>query len=79
MMTPLERYPKVRTALYDLQWVVNGALGLIAVIVLALQGELPLWLTITTAAFNFVWAYTGITARQNVEPADDPAGEDWEV
>lgn len=65
-MNPLDRYPKVRAALYDVQWVVNLILGIIA-IVLTAKGMSPEWFIILGAVFNFVWTYTGITAKQNVD------------
>lgn len=64
-MNPLEKYPKVREILYDVQWVVNLLLG-IAGVVLTILGASPLWYVIVVAVFNFVWSYTGITARSNV-------------
>lgn len=64
-MNPLEQYPAIRKHLYLAQWVVNLILGVIGVVLVAL-GESPLWFVITTAAFNFVWSYTGVTAQSNV-------------
>ena len=79
-MNPLDQYPGIRRALYFVQWVVNGVLGVIGV-VLAILGDSPLWYVITAAAFNFVWSYAGVTAQTNVTEGDidisvKPAGED---
>lgn len=64
-MNPLDNYPKVREYLYMLQWIVNLILGVIGVVITIL-GESPLWYIITTAVFNFIWTYSGITAKSNV-------------
>lgn len=75
-MNPLEQYPQARKALYMVQWVVNLALGIVA-IVLTTQGQSPEWFVITGAVFNFVWTYTGLTAASNVvEPELEPG--DWD-
>lgn len=63
-MTPLEQYPQIRKHLYLVQWVVNLVLGVLGVVLTAL-GDSPLWYVIATAAFNFVWTYTGLTASAN--------------
>lgn len=62
---PVESSPTLRRNLYLAQWVVNGILGVVGVVLTAL-GESPVWYVITTAVFNFVWTYTGIAARGNV-------------
>lgn len=64
-MNPLDEYPEVRKAMYLVQWVVNGGLG-IAGIVLTILGESPQWFIILTAVFNFVWTYSGVTAQNNI-------------
>lgn len=63
-MNPLEAYPQIRKHLYFVQWTVNLILGVIGVVLVSL-GESPVWFVITTAAFNFVWSYTGLTASSN--------------
>lgn len=69
---PLDDYPQIRKVLYVVQWIVNGVLGVIGVVLVA-RNESPLWFVITTAAFNFVWTYTGATASGNIPDAVDPA------
>lgn len=77
-MNPLEQFPKVRNTLYIVQWVVNLALGALGVALVAL-GESPLWFVITTAVFNFVWSYTGLTAQANTSTTPAVEGrEDFE-
>lgn len=68
-MNPLDQYPDIRRSLYLLQWIVNGVLGVIA-IVLTILGTSPLWYVIVTGVFNFIWSYTGITAQTNVTDTD---------
>lgn len=63
-MNPLEQYPSIRKNLYIAQWLVNLVLGCIAV-VLTIMGNSPMWYVITTAVFNFIWSYTGMTAQSN--------------
>lgn len=67
-MNPLDQYPAIRQHLYLAQWVVNLALGVVGIVLTSL-GQSPVWFVITSAAFNFVWTYAGITAQTNVEPA----------
>lgn len=64
-MNPLEKYPAIREKLYLVQYLVNLILGAIGVALISLA-ESPLWYVVTTAVFNFVWSYTGLTAKQNV-------------
>lgn len=84
-MNLLEKYPKVREALYDVQWVVNLLLG-IAGVVLTILGQSPLWYVIVVAVFNFVWSYTGTVARANVSdpllveaPLETDDGPAWDA
>ena len=64
-MNPLDQYPVIRRYLYLVQWVANLVMGVIAV-VLVTKGLNPEWFIILTAAFNFIWTYTGLTAQGNV-------------
>ena len=67
---PINEYPALRKHLYLVQWVVNLALGVTG-IVLAAQNESPMWFIITGSVFNFVWTYSGLTARANVVGDED--------
>jgi hypothetical protein len=71
-VNPLEQYPGVRKALYTVQWIVNGVLGILGVVYTA-RGDSPAWLVLVAAVFNFVWAYTGLTASANVPESPTPA------
>lgn len=75
-MNPLDNYPGARKALYLLQWVVNLALGITA-LVLTTQSQSPEWFVLTGAVFNFVWTYTGITAQTNT--VDKPVKKNFGV
>lgn len=67
-MNPLDRYPAARSALYLVQWVVNGVL-VIAGVVFATLGtpidKLPEWYVLTLAVAPALWTYLGITAQTN--------------
>lgn len=67
-MNPLSMYPKVRNALYLVQWILSGALLIITAVVLVVtEGNSPLWLTATTAGFNAFTVFTGRTAQSNTD------------
>lgn len=76
-MNPLHDYPQARKALYLAQWAINLVMGVLG-IVLSVNGDgvtdLPAWFLTTGLVLNFVWTYTGITARANVHQA--PEGGD---
>jgi hypothetical protein len=69
-MNPLDQYPSVRKALYLIQWLANGVVGVLG-IVFTTQGQSPAWYVLTVACLAFVWTYTGITAQSNTKPAKD--------
>lgn len=64
---PLDDWPRIRRAMYIAQWMLNGVMGALTIIFLAVGDglSLPLWFMITGAVLNFVWTYTGITAQSN--------------
>lgn len=71
-MNPLDQYPQIRSALYLLQWVVNGAL-VIAGVVFATLGtpidRLPEWYVLALAIAPVLWTYLGVTAQKNTPAA----------
>lgn len=71
-MNPLDSYPAIRSALYLVQWVVNGVLT-IAGVVFVTQGtpidRLPEWYVLALAIAPALWTYLGLTAQRNV-PAE---------
>lgn len=71
-MNPLNEYPALRKIAYIFQWVVNLALGILAIVFLndSTPG-VPQWFVITGLVFNFIWSYTGLTAQQNVPSVRD--------
>jgi hypothetical protein len=75
-MNPLEDHPEIRRALYIIQWVVTGVMGVLGII-LSVNGDgvtgLPQWYLVTGLVLNFVWTYTGITAGVNVSKKVDRA------
>lgn len=72
----LSDYPRLRKALYLVQFVVSGALLLIAVGFGAAQEELPKWYAITTAVTTALWTYLGLTAATNTPTPDDAGSAD---
>jgi hypothetical protein len=80
-MNPLNEYPKVRKALYVVQWIISLVMGALGIVLAAQNGgpeNLPGWYNTATLVLAFVWTYTGITAQGNVETVDynvDPDGE----
>lgn len=82
-MNPLANNPQARQVLYLAQWIVNGILGIVSIVLVAIHHN-PLWWIIVQAIFNFVWTYTGVAAQTNVTgtdiegykvPPDPPAPE----
>ena len=73
-MNPLDSLPRVRAALYAVQWIANGVLT-IAAIVFATNGTaidaLPRWYVLAIAIAPALWTYLGITAQ-----ADTPSYKD---
>lgn len=71
-MNPLNQYPKARKVAYAIQWVVNGIMGIIGIILTANYGldGVPAWYVTANLVFNFVWTYTGLTAQSNVSDPD---------
>jgi hypothetical protein len=73
-MNPLEQYPSVRKALYTLQWLTNGAMGVLGIVFLNDDSAgVPKLYTLAGLILAFIWTYTGLTASANT-PAPD-AGE----
>lgn len=64
-MNPLNAYPRVRKALYTLQFIVSGILLLLGIGYGAAGNELPQWYAVTSAVAAALWSYLGITAANN--------------
>lgn len=73
---PLDRYPKVRRTLYDVQWCVSGVMVLIATGYGVAGEALPRVYGIVAAVLSAFWAYAGITARGNTPIGGTPADHD---
>lgn len=72
---PIDSNPKLRTLLYQIQWVVNLAMGAVGIVLAATQGgvgDIPPWFVTANLVFNFVWTYTGLTAHANVQQGPTP-------
>jgi hypothetical protein len=68
-MNPLNRYPRLREALYLLQWVVTGIQTVASATLAFVLGEpenWPQWYLATLAVTPVVWTYLGLTAKANV-------------
>lgn len=67
-MNPLDQYPQIRSALYTVQWVVNGVLTVAGVVFVANGTNLdalPQWYVLALAVAPVLWTYLGLTAQQN--------------
>jgi hypothetical protein len=72
-VNPLNDYPAARKALYTVQYVVSGVMLLLGVAYGALEDVgVPEWYVVTSAVLSALWAYTGVTAAQNVHTAVTP-------
>lgn len=73
-MNPLSSYPRVRRALYLVQFVVAGALLLIGVGFGAAQSALPTWYAVASAVASALWTYLGLQAAANTPDSDAGQG-----
>jgi hypothetical protein len=72
MQNPLNEYPRIRKAVYAVQWAISGVLGATGVALIAIDPQdIPLWYTIATGVVAFAWTYTGVTASRNVTGNDE--------
>lgn len=69
-MNPLDRFPRVREALYLIQWVVTGAQTVLSAYFTFALGQSvdswPEWFLASLAVAPVLWTYLGITAKGNV-------------
>lgn len=72
-MSIFDLYPSARRTAYTVQWIVNGIMGVVAIVLTAL-GLSPTWWIITQAVINFVWTYTGLVAQANTVTTPDTDG-----
>lgn len=71
-MNPLDQYPAARSALYLVQWVVNGVLTIAGVVFVTLGtniDRLPEWYVLALAIAPVLWTYLGLTAQRNIPAA----------
>ncbi len=69
-MNPLDQYPGVRKALYTVQWIVNGVMGVLGIVYLNDSNDgVPQLYTLAGLILAFVWTYTGLTAQKNTPDA----------
>lgn len=74
MQNPLNEHPKIRKAVYTIQWIGSGVLGALGVALFAIDpNDIPLWYTVAVGVVSFAWTYTGFTANRNVT-GNDAAG-----
>lgn len=70
-MNPLDQYPGVRKALYLIQWITSGIMGVLGIVFLNdSEPGVPSQYTLAGLILAFVWTYTGITAQTNTPPAE---------
>ena len=68
-MNPLNRYPKVREALYLVQWIVTGIQTVLSAAFAFIYGDMtgwPDWFLLSLAVAPVLWTYLGTTAKANV-------------
>lgn len=73
MTNPLDRHPRVRQALLDVQWAVTGLQTIMSALFLFLYqspDDWPTWFLASLAVTPAVWGYLGFTARNNVTGTD---------
>lgn len=74
MNNPLDRHPRIRQVLLDVQWAITGVQTVLAVVFASVFGpnpdSWPLWFVVSLAAAPVLWAYLGRTARGNVTGTD---------
>lgn len=75
-MNPLDQYPGVRKALYLIQWIANGIMGVLGIVFLNdSEPGVPSQFTLAGLILAFVWTFTGITAQTNTTaPTPDEGG-----
>lgn len=72
----LSDYPRVRKALYTVQFVVSGVLLLLGVGYGAAEAGLPEWYGVVSAVAAALWTYLGITAASNTPAEPEPLHRD---
>ena len=74
MTNPLDRHPRIRQGLLDVQWAITGVQTVLSALFLFLYGEnldrWPMWFLASLAVPPVLWAYLGRTARGNVTGTD---------
>lgn len=74
MSNPLDRHPKIRQGLLDLQWGVTGLQTIGSVLFVFMYGDnldaWPVWFLASLAVAPALWGYLGFTARNNVKGTD---------
>ena len=69
-MNPLERFPKVRAAVYSAYWTVGLLLGCVTAGLAAVEHSTPGWLVAVLGAYTFLGGPIGYTARANTPVGD---------
>jgi hypothetical protein len=70
-MNPLNDYPKIRKALYKVQWLLAGVtlvLGAYFVLAGYAVEDLPRWYVIGNGLLPVIWGYLGVQADTNTTP-----------
>lgn len=69
MQNPLDRHPRIRQFAFDIQWVANLVMAVLAFVLSSMEIS-PLWFLILAGSLNIIWSYLGLTARGNVTGTD---------
>lgn len=73
MNNPLDRHPKIRQGLLDVQWGVTGLQAVGSALFLFMYqspADWPVWFLASLAVAPALWGYLGFTARNNVTGTD---------
>lgn len=73
MNNPLDRHPRIRQGLLDLQWGLTGVQTVTAALFAFMYGtpaDWPVWFLGSLAVAPVAWSYLGFTARNNVTGTD---------
>jgi len=76
---PLDNYPRVRSILYVIQWVVTGVQTVLSAAFTFIYGtpdDWPLWFLGSLAVTPVLWSYLGVTAQTNVDASVYPGAHD---
>lgn len=74
MNNPLDRHPRIRQGLLDVQWAITGLQTVLGALFFFMYGDnldvWPVWFLASLVVAPALWGYLGFTARNNVTGTD---------